>query len=125
MKTAVTTLQLLMRLTFAVLIVLGILFWIGTARQLIPIHMMLGALFVVLLWVIAGMAARAHVGAGLVAFAIVWGLIVLALGMTQTRLLVGGAHWVIQVLHLLVAMAAIGIAERLARASKEPRVATA
>jgi hypothetical protein len=125
MNTAVTTLQLLMRLTFAVLIVLGILFWTGTARQLVPIHTMLGALFVVLLWVIAGMAARAHVGAGLVAFAIVWGLIVLALGMTQTRLLVGGAHWVIQVLHLLVAMAAIGIAERLARASKEPRVATA
>jgi len=123
MKTATSALQLFARLTFAVLIVLGVLFWIGTARALVPVHMLLGVLFVLLLWTLAGLAARAHAGAGIVAFAIVWGLIVLALGMTQTRLMVGSTHWVIQVLHLVVAFAAMGLAERLAGFIKASRAA--
>ena len=41
-------------------------------------------------------------------------LVVLVLGMTQNRLLVDGAHSIIQVLHLLVGIAAIGLAESLA-----------
>ena len=43
-----------------------------------------------------------------------WSLVVLVLGITQNRLLVDGAHSIIQVLHLLVGIAGIGLAERLA-----------
>jgi hypothetical protein len=50
--------------------------------------------------------------------AIVWGLVVPILGLNQDRLLVGSAHWVIEVLHLLVGLGAVGLAERLARAIK-------
>ena len=64
------------------------------------------------------MAARSGVSLGLVALGIAWGLIVVALGMTQNRLLPGDAHWVIKVLHLLVGIGALGIAERLAGSIK-------
>jgi hypothetical protein len=50
--------------------------------------------------------------------AIVWGLIVPILGLNQDRLLVGSAHWVIEVLHLLVGIGAVGLAESLARSIK-------
>jgi uncharacterized membrane protein len=43
----------------------------------------------------------------------VWGLIVLGLGLTQTNLLLNSAHWVIQVLHLLVGLIAIGLGEMI------------
>jgi hypothetical protein len=76
--------------------------------------MLLGLVLVLALWVLAGLAARAGVPLGLVALAVAWGLIVPALGLTQDQLLPGSAHWVIQVLHLLVGLGAIGQAEGLA-----------
>jgi hypothetical protein len=56
------------------------------------------------------------VNVGLVAVALIWGLIVPILGVTQTRLLPGPAHWLIQTLHLLVGLVAIGLAGRLVSA---------
>jgi uncharacterized membrane protein YuzA (DUF378 family) len=61
----------------------------------------------------------------LVALAAVWGLVVLVLGLNQTRLLVGSAHWLIEVLHLLVGIAAVGMAEGLAARIKERPAAVA
>ena len=48
------------------------------------------------------------------AVAFVWGVIVVALGMTQDSLLTGDLHWLIKVLHLLVGLGAVGMAESLA-----------
>jgi hypothetical protein len=114
MKTATTIVQMLVRLCGLGLLSLGLLFWTGNARGLIPLHMLLGFVLVLSLWVLAGLAARAGVPMGLVALAVAWGLIVPALGLTQDQLLPGSAHWVIQVLHLLVGLGAIGQAEGLA-----------
>jgi hypothetical protein len=118
MKTATTVAQMLVRITGVLLIILGVLFWTGHARGLISIHMLLGLILVLSLWVLAGFAARAGVSGGFAVFAIVWGIIVLALGMTQTRLLPGSAHWVIQLLHLVVGLAAMGIGDTLATRAK-------
>jgi hypothetical protein len=119
MRTAVIVLQWIVRLCFAGLLILGIMFWTGHAFDLIPVHMTLGIALVVALWITAiiGFAARVPIGQSLVA--IVWGFVVIGLGMSQARLLPGSSHWVIQVLHLLVGMAAIGMNEGLARAIKE------
>jgi hypothetical protein len=114
MRRATTTVQMFVRAAFVVQLVLGVLFWIGTARGLVPLHQTIGILLVLGLWTMAFLAARAGVRPPLVALAAVWGLIVLLLGLSQTRLLVGSAHWVIQVLHLLVGIGLIGQAEGLA-----------
>jgi hypothetical protein len=114
MRTATTVIRMLIRLLGLIMIVLGLLLWTGNALNLIGMHMLLGIMLVLLLWAQAILAARSGGSLGLVALAIAWGLIVVALGMTQNQLLPGDAHWVIKVLHLLVGMAAIGIAERLA-----------
>ncbi|HEX5416723.1 MAG TPA: hypothetical protein VFZ25_13720 [Chloroflexota bacterium] len=118
MKTATTALQMIVRFCGVVLIVLGVLFWIGTATGLVPVHMLLGLVLVLALWGLAILAGVSGGSAGFVALGIVWGLIVLALGMTQASILPGPSHVVIQILHLLVGLGALGIAESLGRGIK-------
>lgn len=113
MKTATTALQMLIRGCGVILIVLGVLFWTGSAETLVPVHMLLGLILVLALWALAGVAASSGVSVGLVVLGVVWGLVVLVLGMTQRSLLPGSSHVVIQVLHLLVGLGAIGIAESM------------
>jgi hypothetical protein len=79
---------------------------------------LLGITIVLALWTLAALGAVARVSLGMVALAFVWGLITPILGLTQTRLLPGSAHWLIQALHLLVGLGAIGLAEALARQVK-------
>ena len=102
-----------MRAAMAVQVIVGIGFWTGHWAGLVNVHMAIGALFVIALWVIAGIAAAHRRPGGLVAFGFVWGVIVLALGMTQQSILVGSLHWIIRVLHLAIGIAAMPIAERL------------
>jgi hypothetical protein len=114
-KTATNIAQILVRITGFILIALGVLFWTNHALNLIPIHILIGFVLVASLWVIAVLAARVGIHLGFVAFAICWGFIVLILGLIQNRLgLVGSVRWVLQIMHLLVGLGAIGQAEWLA-----------
>jgi hypothetical protein len=129
MSRTVTVARGLVRLTAIVQIVLGALFWTDNATGLIPLHQFLGIILVLALETMVFAAARADVDRRLVVLAGVWGVLVVVLGMSQDSLLTGSAHWVIEVLHLLVGLAAIGQAEALAtriqqRAvpSREPRL---
>jgi hypothetical protein len=125
MRRATTIAQMVVRVTGVIQLVLGGLFWTGNALDLVPLHQTIGFLLVFGLWTLAALAARAGVRPPLVALAAVWGLIVIILGLTQTRLLVGSAHWGIEVLHLLVGLGAIGQAEGLAARIKERLAAVA
>jgi hypothetical protein len=69
---------------------------------------------VLALWTMAVLAYRAGVPAGMVAAAAVYGLLVAIVGLTQRELLAGSARWVIKVIHLLLGIALIGLAENLA-----------
>jgi hypothetical protein len=125
MRTAVTAVQMAIRVLGVIQILLGLAFWTGNALGLVDLHMLNGILIVLLLWVMAALAAAARVQPGLAVGAFAWGLIVVALGLTQGELLPGSAHVVIEVLHLLVGVAAVGMAEGLAARIKERLAATA
>jgi hypothetical protein len=114
MRPLVLALQWLIRLLAVVQLVLGLLFWSGNALSLIPLHMLSGLLLVLGLWIQAGLGARNGAGLGLAGGALVWGLLVVGLGVSQDGLLPGGLHWLIQVTHLLVGIVAVGLAESLA-----------
>ena len=116
-----TIVHWLVRVVGTILLLLGIVFWTGNALALIRLHIMLGMALVLLLWLLALLAARAGVRLRLVALALVWGAIVPVLGMTQSRLLPGSAHWVIRLLHLLVGMVAISLGESLGARIKRLR----
>lgn len=123
MKIATTTVQWIIRITGLLQLVLGILVWTGTFGYLIRYHILDGLLFVAALVVMAVLAAAGRVQPGLVALALVWAVAVVALGLTQQQLLPGSAHWLIQVVHLLLGLGAIGLGENLARRILARRVA--
>ena len=118
MRSAITVIQMAIRAAFVVQLALGLAFWTGNALGLVDLHQLIGILIVLGLWAQAALAARAGVQPGMVAAAVVLGLIVIVVGLTQRELLTGSAHVVIEVLHLLLGVGAVGLAESLATRAK-------
>ncbi len=120
-----------LRVCAVLALILGIVFWTGnTPSSLVSIHMLLGILVVLSLWVIAVATATAKGGNwGLSGGALVLGLVIVALGLTQTGILKAASlHWIIQVIHLLLGLSAIGLGEAMAgryKRSNATRTATA
>lgn len=112
----VSAARIILRADFVVLLLLGIAFWTGHLLTWVGLHMALGGIFVLALWTIAGSAVAAGVAPGLAGLAFIWGLLVAGFGASQTHLLPGDLHWIVRVCHLLLAMIAMPIAERLAAA---------
>ena len=124
MSRTVTAVHMTLRISGVLLILLGLAIWTGRADAIIPVHEFLGFVLVLSLWTLAYFGARAGVPRGIVIAAVAWGLIAPILGLTQASLLTNNWHWVIQVLHLLVGLAAIGTGEglvqRMRRAGSTP-----
>ncbi|HXV78566.1 MAG TPA: hypothetical protein VEG60_01675 [Candidatus Binatia bacterium] len=99
-------------LSFAGLLalILGLLMWTQSASNLIQMHMWLGLLAVGALWIIGITQALSKNGSWLVAaFALVSGAAMIIIGLTQSTLLPGAFHWIIQLLHLVLGLLVIGI----------------
>jgi hypothetical protein len=113
MKIATRLIQSAIRVLGLILLVLGFMFWSGRSLELVPVHMRLGEILVSLLWILAAMGLRAGVKPGLVLGAMLYGVVVVAFGMRMGTLLPGRAHEVIRVLHFLIGLGAIGLAESI------------
>jgi hypothetical protein len=103
---------MVLRICGVLALILGILFWIGIAQGLVAVHMLLGILVTLSLWVLGVsivVLTRGNIGLGV--GAIIMGILVVLLGLTQGGLLVGPLHWLVQVLHLLFGLGAIGLGE--------------
>jgi hypothetical protein len=118
MNKAITVVHMTLRGSGLLLVLLGVAIWTGRADGIIPIHELLGFVLVLSLWTLAYFGARAGVPKGMVAAAVAWGLIAPILGLTQANLLDNSWHWVIQVVHLVVGLAALGTGEGIAQRMK-------
>jgi hypothetical protein len=124
MSTTITITQWLVRVTGVLLLILGLLIWTERMENLIGIHILLGVLMVLSLWLLAGTASTQGVPVGMAIGAAVIGLIALLLGMTQRTLLPDpGTHWIIQGLHLLIGMIAVGTGEMIGGRLRRQRLA--
>ena len=124
MKTTVIAARVILTAIGVALIVLGALFWTGRSLSLLPLHMMLGGIFVLCMWLLSGLAFYTHRGRTLAVVVFVWGLIVPILGVEQLRILPGALHWLAQVAHLLVGLIAIGLGHALSARILRPPVAS-
>ena len=112
MNTVIQIASILLRLFGTLAVILGLLFWVGIGLNLIPVHMLLGLLVVLLLWIVGVGQAFSKSGSWALALgALALGAIVIMLGLRQSSLLVGPFHWVIQVLHLLLGVFAVGVGQ--------------
>lgn len=121
MRTATLVLQNLIRVLGVLLIILGILFWtrLDYTEALVQLHMQLGVVLVIALWILAGIALRAHLRLSLIIRSALWGFVVAAFGMSLRRLLGTGSNAELyRVVHLILGLYAISLAEILAAGIK-------
>lgn len=95
-------------------LILGLVLWSGNGYALTNLHMALGVVVVLALWALAISALQRGALRGLAVVALIWGLVTPVVGITQTRLLPGDSHLVIQLVHLVLGAGAIAIGNRLA-----------
>ncbi|CAN5869801.1 hypothetical protein BH10CHL1_BH10CHL1_32440 [soil metagenome] len=117
---------LTMRLCGLVALILGLLFWAGFARNLLQLHILLGLLVTLSLWLVGIDQFVAETGSRAIGIgAFVLGLFLPIVGIFQASILVGSLHWVIQIIHLLLGVTAVGIGQiSMARARKNGADAT-
>jgi hypothetical protein len=106
-------------------LILGSLFWAGIATNLIPVHATIGTILVLALWTVCYFAARAGAPKGLIVLTAVWGLILPIFGSLQAGTVTGSLHWIIQVVHVLLGLAAIALGRILSDVALRHRAAAA
>jgi hypothetical protein len=104
--------SILLRICGTLALILGLLFWVGIGLNLIAVHMLLGLLVVLLLWIVGVGQAFSRNGNWMLAIgALALGALTLIFGLRQSGLLVGSFHWVIRVIHLLLGVLSVGVGQ--------------
>jgi O-antigen ligase len=126
MSMTATIAQWVVRITGVLLLILGLLLWTrDVPSSLVPVHILLGVLMVLALWLLAATASQQGVPAGMAIGVALLGLVTLVFGLTQARLLQNEFHWVVQVVHLVLGMAAVGSGEMIGGRLRRMKLATA
>ena len=112
------TLSMTLRGLFLLMLILGIALWTGKADGVKYVHMGLGIVFVAVLWAIGVIGTMRTGKIGLQVGTFVLGLLLAIVGMSQEHILTHSGHWIIQVVHLLLALLSIGFAEMIVGQAK-------
>jgi uncharacterized membrane protein YuzA (DUF378 family) len=110
--------QIVARVIAVVQVALGIVVWTGHGDSLIPVHIAVGLLLVIDLWAAVALGLRPGAPTGLAILALVWSVGMTVFGLVQANILPGDIHVAVQVLHLVIGLAAVGLVEALARSSR-------
>ena len=106
---------MVLRITVLFNLVTGIIFWTGNADPLQIVHIISGILAVLALWTLGIMQGLRGGSFGLALATFVVGFLLALVGLFQQKWLPDPAnHWIIQVIHLVLGLAAIGLGERVA-----------
>jgi hypothetical protein len=115
MTLSITLLRWVLRIGFLIAIALGLALWSGRGYAYVQPHMWIGFIltFDLLFLVILSLLARVRLALPL--FTLVWAIALPVLGIAQTRIMAGASHWLIQVVHLILGLGAIGLGEALCK----------
>jgi hypothetical protein len=103
---------MVLRLAVLFNLVTGIIFWTGNADPLQIVHIIVGILAVLSLWTLGILQGLRGGTFSLALATFVVGFLLALVGLFQTRWLTDPAnHWIIQVIHLILGLAAIGLGE--------------
>lgn len=108
---------MVLRITVLINLVLGILFWTSTVDNsgVTLLHIILGILAVISLFTIGILQGLRGGSFGMALATFVVGFLLLLVGLFQTRWLPepNPNHWIIQVIHLILGLSAIGLGEMI------------
>jgi hypothetical protein len=116
----VRLLQWLTRIAGVLALLLGVLIGRVGLTWLPRLHITLGLVVVVALALVAISGLFARLKPALPVIALVWAGATAYIGYTQTGLVTGGSHWIVEVLHALLGLGAIGLGDAIgARISRQ------
>lgn len=106
---------MVLRITVLFNLVTGIIFWTGNADSLQIVHIISGILAVISLFTLGILQGLRGGSFGLALATFVVGFLLLLAGLFQKSWLPepNPNHWIIQVIHLILGLAAIGLGERV------------
>ena len=106
---------MIVRITGIAQLLLGVMIWMGNAGGLVPVHMLIGLIFVLAMWILGFRAMRAGVSGLLAGILLLWGAAILAIGMTQAQLMPGPNHAAIQIAHVVMGLIGMGLSEMVGK----------
>ncbi len=98
-------------------LITGIIFWTSNADPLQIVHILFGIIAVLSLWVLGIMQGLRGGSFGLALATFIVGFLLVLVGLFQKNWLpeaTNANHWIIQVIHLALGLAAIGLGEMAA-----------
>ena len=118
MKMLIKINQMLLRLAVLAMLVMGVMVWMGNA-SLVNGHIGLGFIFTLLVLLQAVLGGIAGGGWGLAGLTALWGVLLPVIGLGQRSIMVGDAHWVVRVFHMLFSLTTMAFVERSPNARSE------
>jgi len=106
----------IMRLCALGVLLLGIVLWRGKLYEFLGLHIALGVIFVLSVWVAAIVVIAAGVSTQRAFILLVLGIAIILLGVGQVRVMLGPLRWIVRTGHLLMGLTAIVQTELLAKA---------
>src|ERR1700677_2766750 len=101
------------RIAWLAALVLGLLIWSGRLGGALNVHMTLGWVVAAALLILAVYGLVSGVRIPLAIASLVWAPLTVYVGVMQNQLMPGSSHWMIETIHLLLGVGAIGMAEAL------------
>ena len=105
----------ILRIAFLVALGLGLALWSGHAYAYLQLHMWLGFIITFALLSMVILSFLSRVSPALPFVALLWAVALPVIGIAQLRILPGHNHWVIQTIHLILGLGAIGLGEVLGK----------
>lgn len=109
-----STLRMVVRLLVVALLVLGVLLWLGRPAPWREAHIGLGYLLGIAVIALGAIAARVTGRVGMLLVIVAWTAAIVWYGLAHARFLPGSAHWVAQLVHVILGLATAGLAEAAA-----------
>jgi hypothetical protein len=106
-------------------LLLGAMLASGNSGIPLPLHMTLGGIVAIVLAILAGWALIHRVRVPAAIAALVWAAAVVTVGTVQDWWVGAGSHVIIEIVHPLLGIGAIGLAEMLAGAITRKRTSLA
>ena len=115
MIASIKVLRWIIRLGFLIALILGVALWTGHGSAYLQIHIWIGFIITFSLLLLLVLSLVSRVKPALPIISLFWAVALPVIGIAQLRLMPGASHWIIQVIHLIIGVGAVGLAEVLSK----------
>ncbi|HEX4168828.1 MAG TPA: hypothetical protein VHZ55_25475 [Bryobacteraceae bacterium] len=115
MTSSILVFRWILRIGFLLSLILGVVLWTGHGTAYLRLHMWVGFLITFDLLLLVVLSFLSGVRPALPLISLIWAIALPVIGIAQLNIMPGSSHWVIQVVHVVFGLGAIGLGEVLSK----------